>query len=492
MSLSSTTSNRLAEDFLYRFRNNDTYFLATPDGSLRDGYAWEVCGNQTQRVEAIANLVIHHLSQVHRNGSPKLMQGEQWVHVARLVRKHLMPLLPTSNETRIRLFEEEFSARLGLTRAQATEPYACNILEWASQCRADAAMAYFDHKVNVLADGQIQILTGVHEPIVWHEIRDTCFKNLSRAKKESKEPIRFSLYEKAGPTFRDVFQVTGNHVLKTLSPPPGRNTYSILVHAPRPGVDHNHSWWHYTQETGEIHSYTVYRSPGIARPYMDRGRLAEGPLDDVWPDYSIDARLDVVITDKQLDEMLRFEKWLSTQTFTFHNYDENCTNAALIRLRMLGRVTPQCDVSFWRVFAPKQVIQACLWIDNLLPGPLQQAAEYVAAVVGNCISYGFGASRIDPGLKGQPNALNKGKPIQPHLKSFWDIFDPQKLRFTSPYFFIKMVIEPLQEWRRNEKARLAATPGVSQEAIDAVDYDVPPSWKVAAMPIPGSVMAARL
>lgn len=420
-----------------------------PDGipSAPGIFSYFCFTKRDEAVRKIALALIENLSSYPRSEFPHLMARKQVVCISRLFRK-AHPDFIKQSEIGKELKKQELLTRLCLTNDQLKFPVVKQFFDWAagSAFRGDAALARFQHKITVL-NNDVEIDTGSRS-YRWSSIALKAHEYLIKAR-AFKEPWRISLYNQDGPCFRDVTEIPIENPVEFMRLSNSHNPYVLRlnVFAPKNSTANVHMWYH-LETPWQCFSFTVYRPHGIPTPCIEVGKIAHGPVDDIWPDYDPTATLEVEVTPEQHQLLMKFLLWLSLQpAIPFHNYNRNCTTLGLDLLSMIGIYPPTFDVSFWRVYAPKKIVDATMSLNNKLPVRLQRVTEYIAALFGNIITLCYGAQRIDPRLENKPDPLHPTKIMKPHISSLKDLLDPQKMRFQSPYFFNEVVIKPLEQWR---------------------------------------------
>jgi hypothetical protein len=262
-----------------------------------------------------------------------------------------------------------------------------------------------------------------------------------------------------------------------------------LVHAPYLGIKENHSWWQYIEPDGKVHSYTKYRPAGDPDCGVSKGSIAERPLDDGWPDYSIDGVLEVEIDPSRIPAMLRYEKHLGENSPPFHNMWDNCTNEALDRLNKLGISLPPFDISFWQVYVRPCLAKAALIVDEDLPRSVASVAEFIAAVAGNAIQLWYRGYNTDSYFNAHPlDPRDPSHLIRRNINSISAFFNPENVRFTSPYILTQRIIKPLETWRKDQLARLPSSATDAERA--AIQYSIPAEWRHAPAKLPEELLPA--
>lgn len=362
-----------------------------------------------------------------------------------------------------------------------------SFMKWAKKTRVEGALSNHDHTLRVLADGDVQFVSKGHAFQNWSDVQNIALDALEKGK-HFKESWRAEYYDKDGVTFKDTYVNTGEKVYQQL-PPTGRFYIRVIVHAPKPGIEHNHSWIHLVNDKGEVFSFSFYREMKNDRSLGTHpGRIVHGDRADTWVRYTKDGMIDFDLGEGETGEAL-FEKlkqynlnYMTTSEedtrprLPFNNCDHNCTDWAISMLKMAGaeNIPENYKLKFWDVYAPKSVIKAVKWTHTKVPTKVSNIGLKVIAFVGNSIMLYFNSHKVD---RAYPD-------IKPRISCFKDMFNEKNLEFTSPYYFNQNIIKEAHEWRKQESVRIQNDDSFNEEEkrqkIAMLAYQLPSRWMSAS------------
>lgn len=433
-----------------------------------------------ERAEPIAKILSKSIKELPRV-SVEEMAKHPFLKTARLMRKLFPPSTLRENRFLHRMVKHEFAARQGLDYWVTKVPANKGFLNWAAAIRLDAHLDVFNHRLEVV-NNEINFVIG-DVRIPWHTRREAALDSLNwKATLKEKAQARLYDYE-LGPCQIDTYDLSQMRPVRKISPPPGRFYFEICVFAPNLGTTGNHSWWRIVNgKTGEVWAFTKYRQDGQgANCGAVRGFEAFAPIDETFPDYKPTATLPVEITEEEFHKLLDYEKSLTGKVLTFNNVNNNCTDEAIRRLALLNiTLIPEFSISFWQVFAPRKIVVPVMKANDHLPKFVSAILYLALAILGNLITLYYKGHKIDPCFeKGAKDPTNPTQEIKPLISCPGDIIDKNRINFSSPYSFIKKVIEPLEIFKKEKKIRLQEI-GASPREIEDVDYEIDPRWRVSA------------
>ena len=238
----------------------------------------------------------------------------------------------------------------------------------------------------------------------------------------------------------------------------------------------DHGWLRLRTPEGNVYSVGLYRpqkrslSDNWKAPFrVKRGYLMMPDVSEFWPGKIRSLR--VGITREQFQTMVRaIERDKSQDRRIFQLFQSNCVLWAATIAREAGVEIPVGRCSALRLLVPRP-LEPFL---DAVPALLQAIAGRVAAIFINSIQLLLGAGIVDEEV-----TQHNGPGVRPHIGSWGDFFDPEKMALHHPWTFGNDTLRGVERWRAAQVARLRenpdliSNPELLQKRVAEIQYLVP-------------------
>jgi hypothetical protein len=155
----------------------------------------------------------------------------------------------------------------------------------------------------------------------------------------------------------------------------------------------------------------------------------------------------------------------------FQLFNNNCVlyNKKLAKIGGVDLPTSENVLTF---LAPENLAKKVSSFMNKLPSFMQKIALFAAAFFINIIQLFFGAGNVDKDL----NEKQRKKAV-PHLNSFADLFDVNKMYLNHPNTLGRKTRQSILDWRKEQIEALhqnESDPKVRQEKERKIHFSLPP------------------
>lgn len=395
------------------------------------------------------------------------------VHEGRFLKK----IASQSSDPRIKALSKELlAAKLGLQSAVMDQHPGFE--EFASKTHLDGMLRTFKHDWPV---GQQEIRVKSHGMVKpWSEAQ----KDIQEKQATNGDPSIPWLYGKDGIQNKDYYRWTTFEPFNRQDPKQWGNQYIFelcIFMGEYPGCRGDHVWFRLKTDQGDIYSAGLYdwdkSHNNSVNLSVKHGTVQSPDISEVWPG-KVHTLAWKTTAENFAETKKQVELFKELDGELFHLFGCNCP-LYTVRMAALNGLKISVQTTILKVFLAMRLGRI------LIPGPLQDVVSRVLAplpkivvvvitypllVILNIFQLVLGAGQIDPqAAQKRKEAAEKAakiapeladefnKPVEPHFKHWWQVFDPSKCEFTHPLALIQTTFREIKEWRAREIAKLEAT-----------------------------------
>lgn len=350
--------------------------------------------------------------------------------------------------------------------------------EFASNCHLERYLAEYNHEVRVDPKSkQISLMfEGRYQP--WRIISERVERLPTPEKNHPDNPRQMWLYGQLGIQKQDMYAWDKLTPYKIVEPTWGnRYLFEFTVCCnPSFGLEGDHSWLELKTPSGEIYSVGLYR-PGknhFLDTFHNPLRVKKGYL--MSPDVSIwwptpIQKIPVEITKEQFEEIKKSieNDKRDEEKRHFQLLNGNCQEYVNEKAAIAG-IKLDTSVFVLRNITPIKIQKIYDKVSGYLPKLVHKIFYYTASIFLNIVQWTLGGSIVDR------EVVAKGGKPTPSIRSFKDLFDPQKLHFHPPRYTGLTLRKEIEAWRQKQ---INALPEEAEEEREAIRYRLPEKFLLA-------------
>lgn len=455
----------------------DGSMIVNPLGFLPAIWHWNDAGFHEERLSKLASVVSKVISLQPRMSIPEAAKDP--------ILKAGRNLLKEAKDYEVRssdindLQKEVTAAKLGLNAA--TLDSNPGLQKLAEQTHLERYLLIFKHaiqtdtatqQISILKDGALQVWSSIFEE--------------SKTWEESKRLPKCSWpYGQQGIQNLDMYDWSELKPFMKGDPVEWNHQYVFefcSCHNPDSIKNGVHSWIRLKTPTGDIYSVGLYRPDKIDANYnmplrVKPAYLMQPDVSEFW-DFEI-TKVDFAISEEafyKIKQTIENDK-RNEEELIFQVFDSNC----LLYNKKLGKIggvdLPTLD-NVLCFITPTNIAQSVAKFMDKLPSFVQKVCLYVTAFFVNCAQALLGGCKIGDEL----NEKQKKKAI-PHINSFADLFDVNKIYLHHPNTVGYKTREQVLCWRMREIELLNQTVTdlrVRDEKIKVIQLSLPPDYYIAS------------
>lgn len=300
--------------------------------------------------------------------------------------------------------------------------------------------------------------------------------------KPAREPHLAWVYGQEGIQNKDMYDWTELKPFMQGNPADWDHQYVFefcACHNPHSFKNGNHSWFRLKTPTGDIYSIGLYRpdkldwKDNLRTPLRIKpGHLMQPDVSEFW-DYEI-TTIDFAIKEEtflKIKEAVETDK--KSEELVFQLFNNNCLLYNKKMASIAGVDLPTLDNAM-HYMAPVSIVHRVENFINKFPSFVKKICLYVSAFFLNIAQVFLGATLIDASLneKQRKNAV-------PHLNSFFDLFDINKIYLNHPNTLGYKTRQNVLQWRQQEIIAIHQTemdPSIREKKIKDINLQLPPAY----------------
>jgi hypothetical protein len=308
----------------------------------------------------------------------------------------------------------------------------------------------------------------------------TISKEIQGWTKPARQPQLAWVYGQDGIQNKDMYDWTELKPFLKGNPADWHHQYVFefcACHNPQSFKNGNHSWVRLKTPSGDIYSIGLYRpdkmdwTDNLRTPLRIKpGELMQPDVSEFW-DYPI-TTVDFAINEEtflKIKQTIETDKKNEDQIFQLFN--NNCVLYNKKLASISGVDLPTQDIALSYMASPS-IVQSVGNFMSKLPSFVQKVALYVTAFFLNIGQILLGATIIDDRLNEQQR-----KKAVPHLNSFFDLFDINKIYFNHPNTLGYKTRLSVLNWRQKEIEALTETDSnILDKRIKEISLSLPPAY----------------
>lgn len=246
----------------------------------------------------------------------------------------------------------------------------------------------------------------------------------------------------------------------------------------------NHSWFRLKTPTGDVYSVGLYepgkgnvennvKSPLRIKPAF----LMQPDVSEFW-DFPISTIGFTINEETFLKIKQTVENDKNTENLIFQLFNNNCVLYSK-KLALIGGVDLPARDNILNFIIPAHVNRNVSSLMDKMPVFVQKISLFVAAFFLNITQSILGGYKIDKLLN-----ENQKKLATPHLKTFKDLFDVNKIYLNHPSTLAFKTGLQVLEWRKKEIETLQQTESdakLREEKEKQINLSLPPSYYTTAV-----------
>jgi hypothetical protein len=302
------------------------------------------------------------------------------------------------------------------------------------------------HELSIRAKGQLT---------PWAKV----FNEIQQWPKSQAKPQQPWLYGVDGVQNEDMYQWTELKPYKREDPAKWHYQYIFEFCAcrnPATIKNGNHSWMRLKTPSGDVYSIGLYRpekanwTDNLNLPLRVKpGFLMQPDVSEFWP-YEVFS-IPVAIAEKDFLAMKRaLEEDKKNDDMVFQLFNNNCTLYCK-KIASIGGIDLPTLERVIEVITPPYLQDRVNGFLSCFPAWVRKVCDVVQAFFINMGQICFGASLRDAHL----NPKQRMRAAL-HIRSFWDIFNPEKSKLNHPITLIKLY-HRINAWREEKIGKLLAT-----------------------------------
>lgn len=324
--------------------------------------------------------------------------------------------------------------------------------EFALKSHLERYLSDYDHEIRVNPENQQISLMFEGKYQTWEVIKDQINLLPLPEKNHPDNPRQMWLYGQNGVQKRDMYAWTKLTPYKVVKPDWGnRYLFEFTVCCnPSFGLNGDHSWLELKTPQGEIYSVGLYR-PGKTRSIdtfhtplrVKKGYLMSPDVSVWWP--TPIHRIPVEITKEQFKKIktsIESDK-MNEENRHFQLFNGNCQEYVNEKAKIAG-IDLKTSTFVLRNITPIKWQKIYDKTMRYLPKLVHKIFYISATIFLNILHWILGGSIVDKDLK------VKGVEVKPLIRSFRDLFNPQKLYFHPPRYTGLILKKEIEEWRMQE------------------------------------------